>query len=149
MLTAASLTGKWASMMIAVRSSVRRTKGEIVQLVIKREQAPVKSLLGGHKGVEFTLVYRLLLTDEECELADQYKLGDYPVTWKNLPSGQVADDTLRDMVAGRSQTLTDVTTLVGNERAIKDACDSLPKLFEIVRTFGGQEVIDYPRESGC
>jgi hypothetical protein len=134
--------------MIVGRSSVKRVKGEIVQLVIKREQAPVKSLLGGHKGVEFTLAYRLLLTDEECELADQYKLGDYPVTWKNLPSGQVPDDTLRDMVAGRSQTLTDVTTLVANEKAIKDACDSLPKLFEIVRTFGGQEVIDYPRESG-
>jgi hypothetical protein len=134
--------------MIAGGASVKWAKGEIVQLVIKREQAPVKSLLGGHKGVEFTLAYRLLLTDEECALADQYKLGDYPVTWKNLPSGQVPDDTLRDMVAGRSQTVTDVTTLVGNERAIKDACDSLPKLFEIVRTFGGQEVIDYPRDSG-
>ncbi len=123
-------------------------KGEVVQLVIKREQAPVKSLLGGHKGVEFTLAYWLVLTDEECELVDEYKLGDYPLTWNNLSSGRVPDDTIRNMVAGRRQTLTDVTTLLDNEQAIKDACDSLPKLFEIVRTFGGQEVIDYPRDSG-
>jgi hypothetical protein len=135
-------------MMIAVISSVRRAKGEIVQLVIKREQAPVKSLLGGHKGMEFTLAYWLVLSDEECALAEQYKLGDYAVTWKNLASGRVPDDTIRNMMAGRSQTLTDVTTLVANEREIKKACDSLPKLFEIVRSFGGQEVIDYPRDSG-
>jgi hypothetical protein len=119
-----------------------------MQLVIKREQAPVKSLLGGHKGIEFTLAYWLVLTDAECALAEQYKLDDYAVTWKSLPSGELPDDTIRNMVAGRRQTLTDVTTLVGKERAIKDACDELPKLFEIVRSFGGQEVIDYPRHSG-
>ena len=119
-----------------------------MQLVIKREQAPVKSLLGGHKGVEFTLAYWLVLSDEECALADEYKLGDYVVTWKNPAGSQVPDDTIRNMVAGRRQTLTDVRTLVGKERAIKDACDLLPKLFEIVRSFGGQEVIDYPRDSG-
>ena len=98
--------------------------------------------------MEFTLAYWLVLSDEECELADQYKLGDYPVTWKNQASGEVPDDTIRNMIAGRRQTLTDVTTLVTNEREIKKACDSLPKLFEIVRSFGGQEVIDYPRDAG-
>lgn len=127
---------------------VERTEGEIVQLVIKREQAPVKTLLGGHKGVEFTLAYWLVLNDEECELADRYKLGDYAVTWKNPASGPVPDDTIRNMMAGGRQTLTDVTTLLAKERAIKDGCDSLPRLFEIVRSFGGEEVIDYPRESG-
>lgn len=119
-----------------------------MQLIIKREQAPVKTLLGGHKGMEFTLAYWLVLSDDECELAERYKLGDYAVTWKKQGSGRVPDDTIRNMMAGRSQTLTDVTTLVANERTIKDACDSLPKLFEIARSFGGQEVIDYPRDSG-
>lgn len=33
-----------------------------------------------------------------------------------------------------------------NESIVKDACDSLPTLFEVVRTFGGEEVIDYPRQ---
>jgi hypothetical protein len=28
---------------------------------------------------------------------------------------------------------------------VKDACDALPDLFMVVRTFGGDEVIDYPR----
>jgi hypothetical protein len=51
------------------------------------------------------------------------------------------------MVAGRTQTLSDVTTLIKNEDVVKDACDTLPVLFEVVRTFGGEEVIDYPRAS--
>jgi hypothetical protein len=29
---------------------------------------------------------------------------------------------------------------------VKNACDHLPVLFEIARTFGGEEVIDYPRD---
>jgi hypothetical protein len=49
------------------------------------------------------------------------------------------------MMVGRSQTLTDVTTLIGNEETVKNACDALPQLFEVVRTFGGNEVIEYPR----
>jgi hypothetical protein len=38
-----------------------------------------------------------------------------------------------------------VTTLVSNEEVIKEACDGLPTLFEVVRTFGGEEVVEYPR----
>jgi len=51
------------------------------------------------------------------------------------------------MVAGRTQTLSDVTTLIQNENVVKDACDELPVLFEVVRTFGGEEVVEYPREA--
>lgn len=128
--------------------SVKRTKGKIVQLVIKRDQAAIKGMLGGHKGMQFTLAYQLFLTPEESELVEQYKLGDYPVTWKTMQGTRVPGDTIGSMLRGSSETLTDVTTLVGNENTIKDACDSLPTLFEIVRTFGGQEVVEYPRDSG-
>jgi hypothetical protein len=67
------------------------------------------------------------------------------VTWGTYQGIRVPDDTIGRMVAGRSQTLTDVTSLVNNENVIKDACDQLPILFEVVRTFGGEEVIAYPR----
>jgi hypothetical protein len=116
-----------------------------VRLIISRRQQDVKGMLGGHKGVSFTLTYRLELTPEESQLVERYKLSDYPVTWKSVQGTRMPDDTIANMLVGRSQTLSDVTTLLNNESVVKDACDSLPTLFGVVRTFGGDEVIDYPR----
>jgi hypothetical protein len=116
-----------------------------MKLVIKRSQQDIKGMLGGHKGVSFTLSYRLVLSPEEQELVRRYKLEEYPVTWNTIQGTRMPDDTIANMVAGRTQTLSDVTNLVKNENVVKDACDNLPVLFEVVRTFGGEEVIDYPR----
>jgi hypothetical protein len=116
-----------------------------MRLIINRNQQAMKGMLGGHKGVQFTLAYRLELTPEESSLVDRYKLHDYPVTWRSVEGTKFPDDTLDNMLAGRSQTLTDVTTLIRNEEVVKDACDALPQLFEVVRTFGGSEVVEYPR----
>ncbi len=116
-----------------------------MKLVIKRNQEAMKGMLGGHKGMQFTLAYRLVLTPEEAQLVEQYKLAEYPLTWRTFQGTQVAGDTIGSLVKCSSQTLTDVTTLVSNENTIKDACDNLPMLFEIARTFGGEETIEYPR----
>jgi hypothetical protein len=118
-----------------------------VKLVIQRNQSAVKGMLGGHKGMQFTLAYRLVLTPEEQQLVDQYKLENYPLTWKNLASGPMPDTTIGNLTVGRSHTLTDVTTLVDNEETIKSACDSIPTLLEVVRSFGGEEIVEYPRAS--
>jgi hypothetical protein len=101
--------------------------------------------MGGHKGVVFTLGYRLELTPEEAELVREYKLDDYPLTWTTIQGQRMPDDTIARLVAGRSQSLTDVTTLLNNEEVVKSACDALPPLFEVVRSFGGDDVIEYPR----
>lgn len=106
----------------------------------------MKGMLGGNKGVNFTLSYRLGLTDDEQQLVATYKLMDYPVTFHTVQGNRMPDDTIGNMTQGRSQTVSDVTTLIRNEEIIKDACDSLPTLFQVVRTFGGSEIIEYPRE---
>lgn len=116
-----------------------------MKLAIQRSQQDIKGMLGGHKGVSFTLSYRLILSAEEQELVKRYKLEEYPVTWQTIQGTRMPDDTIGNMTAGRTQTLSDVTTLVKNENVVKEACDSLPVLFEVVRTFGGEEVIEYPR----
>lgn len=116
-----------------------------MKLAIQRSQQDIKGMLGGHKGVSFTLYYRLLLTPDEEELVQRYKLEEYPVTWRSFEGTRLPNDTIGNMVAGRSQTLSDVTTLIQNENVVKEACDDLPVLFEVVRTFGGEEVIEYPR----
>lgn len=104
-------------------------------------------MLGGNKGVEFTLYYRLELTAEELVLVQRYRLNDYPITWKSFRGERVADDTIANMMAGRSQTLSGVIVLVRNEKVIKDACDHLPVLFDVTRSFGGEEIIEYPRRT--
>lgn len=116
-----------------------------MRLVISRRQADVKGVFGGHKGVSFTLSYRLELTDEERALVERYKLGGYPVTFKSIQGSRIPDDTISSMQVGATQTLSDVTTLIDNEGVLKSACDQLPPLFEVVRSFGGDEVIEYPR----
>lgn len=116
-----------------------------MKLVINRSQAAVKGMLGGHKGVEFTLRYRLELTPDETGLVNEYKLQDYPLTWGTVQGTRTPDDTIANMVQGRAQTLTDVTTLLRNEEIVKNACDALPPLFAVVRSFGGDEVVEYPR----
>jgi hypothetical protein len=96
--------------------------------------------------VEFTLGYRLELTSEEAELVQRYKLEYYPLTWRTDSQGtKLPNDTISNMVTGRTQTVRDVTTLLRNEEVIKDACDDLVPLFSVVRSFGGNEVIEYPR----
>jgi hypothetical protein len=116
-----------------------------MKLVINRDQAAIKGMLGGHKGMQFTLACRLVLSPEETELVERYKLESYPLTWKSFQGSRVPDDTVGSLMRGSSMTLTDVTTLVSNEDTIKNACDELPRLFEVVRTFGGDEVVEYPR----
>jgi hypothetical protein len=103
--------------------------------------------MGGHRGISFTLKYRLELTQEEADLVKKYNLHDYALTYTNFNEGEVPDDTIRRMCEGRTQTLPDVTTLIKNEEIIKNSCDSLPILFAMCRTFGGDEVIEYPRKN--
>lgn len=49
------------------------------------------------------------------------------------------------MVQGQSSVVSDVTHLIREENVIKNACDELAVLFDICRSFGGDDVIDYPR----
>jgi hypothetical protein len=116
-----------------------------MRLIINRRQADVKGLLGGNKGVSFTLSYRLELNAEERGLVERYKLQNYALTWTSGPQGRIPDDTIANMTTGRSQTLNDVTTLLRNEDIVKDACDNLILLFKVCRNFGGDEIVDYPR----
>ena len=101
--------------------------------------------MGGHKGVLFTLAYRLELTDEETALVHEYKLEHYPLTWTEHQGQRVPELTISRLTSGQTQTVNDVTTLLHNEEVVKTACDALPPLFDVVRSFGGDEIIEYPR----
>lgn len=116
-----------------------------MRLIINRRQDDVTGLFGGHKGVSFTLSYRLELTSAEADLVSRYRLENYPVTYQNVGNVQAPDDTIANMLIGRQQKLPDVVTLIKNENVVKSACDGLPPLFLMCASFGGDEVIEYPR----
>jgi hypothetical protein len=111
-----------------------------MKLEIKRNQAEIKGMFGGHKGVEFSLSMKLVLTPEETAMVEQYSLWGYALwTRGQLPV------TVRTLVQGDHQTLSDVERLLRSERIAKESLDSLPVLFEVIKSFGGVEVVEYPR----
>lgn len=116
-----------------------------MRLIINRRQDDVTGLFGGHRGVNFILSYRLELTDAEAELVRRYRLENHPVTYRLVGSAATSDDTIATMMSGREHELPDVVTLIEKENAVKNACDSLPALFVMCASFGGDEIIEYPR----
>jgi len=117
-----------------------------MRLNIQRSQNEIRGLLGGSKGFSFTLAYRLELTQVERGIVEKYKLHNYPLTFTTFQGTKVPDDTIANMLNGVSQTVNSVETLLSNEDVIKKACDSLPILFDVIQSFGGTEVVDYPRK---
>ena len=117
-----------------------------MKLIINRSQHDQKGMLGGHKGVNFTLRYRLVLTEEERQLVERYRLNGHTITTRTFQGREIPGTSIADMVQGQSSIVTDVTHLIREENVIKNACDELPVLFDICRSFGGDEVIDYPRK---
>jgi hypothetical protein len=99
-------------------------------------------MLGGHKGVSFSLTTRVEFTSEEQNLLEHYKMWTYSL----FTRGQMPV-TIRDLAQGDSQTVDNVEILLRNEETVKDALDAIPALLDVLRSFGGDEVIDYPRQS--
>ena len=115
-------------------------KGEEMRLIVNRGQYDKKGMMGGHKGVSFTLATRLEFTDEERQLLEHYKMWQYSLFTRGpLPV------TIRQLVEGDSQTVEDVEILLANEEIVKRSLDQVPPLLEVLRSFGGDEIIDYPR----
>lgn len=107
---------------------------------IKRSQADKRGVLGGHKGVTFTLSCKVEFTSEERELLDHYKMWEYSLfTQTGLPV------TISKLAQGDTQTVENVEVLLANEGVVKRGLDQIPPLLEVLRSFGGEETIEYPR----
>lgn len=110
-----------------------------MQLVISRGQADQRGMFGGHKGVQFSLYYRLELTAEEHALVDRYRLVDHVLT-----RSQAKIDTVRDAMQGVTEIVGSVEILLNNEKVVKRACDSFYRLVTVAQSFGGEEIVELP-----
>ena len=118
-----------------------------MQLRLFRSQRDQKGIFGGHKGVNFSLQYKLDISDEESGLIDHYKVGGFVV--HKFKWGQTSDGTplvnnihVMELVNGGSLELRDFDEIVGSEDALIKGANNLKALLAQMRKFGGEEVID-------
>lgn len=110
-----------------------------MQLAIRRDQADVKGMFGGHKGVTISLWYSLRLTAAESQLVDRYMLRSH-ILCKN--SQGVPLLTVGQAMDGVTENMTSVDILLQNENVVKSACKQFKVLLDVASSFGGEEIVE-------
>lgn len=114
-----------------------------MKLYITRDQS--KGLLGGTK---FELSAKAELTSDEAELVKKYK-ADKEVLLKKeitIPFTNRAvqlDIKIENLMAGQSFKCADVGDILETEKNVKEAAENFKNRIEVMKNFGGQEVIEY------
>jgi len=114
-----------------------------MKLYITREQS--KALLG---GINFELKVKVDLTNDEAELVKKYQAEKetllkkeikIPLTGKSL----VLNLTIGSLVSGQTFKCGDIAEILEYEKDVKESCDVFKSYLEVMRHFGGQEVIEF------
>ena len=114
-----------------------------MQLFITKDQA--KGLLG---GVKFELSARVELTADEADLVKRYKADKevlvqkevkVPFTGRTLNFGL----TVGSLTSGQAFKCGDVGEILETEKNVKEACEAFKNYLEVMKHFGGQEVIEF------
>ncbi|HEX3624876.1 MAG TPA: hypothetical protein VH280_05545, partial [Verrucomicrobiae bacterium] len=113
-----------------------------MKLTIRRNQMDVKGLFGGHKGVRFSLYGKCDILEGERALIDKYKVGDYvladyevPLTTEKL----TMTVTVNGILNGQTVETGNINTLLDLEKSMKQGCQNLKNLLDVMKTFGGEE----------
>jgi len=114
-----------------------------MKLFIKRDQA--KGLLG---GVTFELSVRVELTPEEADLVRRYKADKEVLLQKEVKipfTGRTVNLglTIGSLMSGQTFKCADIAEILEIEQNVKAACEAFKRYLEVMRNFGGQEVIEY------
>lgn len=119
-----------------------------MKLTIKRNQAEVKGLFGGHKGVRFNLFAKTDISEEENALIKKYMVGDYVLATYEDKLGLIEKKdvtlsiTVNGLVSGKTVELENIAALLALEDTIKASCANLKTLLKVMSTFGGEEIFD-------
>jgi hypothetical protein len=102
-------------------------------------------------GVKFVLEAQVTLTPIESELINKYKVHDEVLTEKHIKipftdRALVIRLTIGSLVAGQTFKCNDIGEILNYEEEIKSSCGKLRNVIEVMRTFGGEEVIEFSAE---
>ncbi len=114
-----------------------------MKLFITRDQA--KGLLG---GVKFELRARTELTDEERELVKKYKANKEVLLQKEIKIPFTTKIILLSiniggLMQGQTFKCKDIADILEYETNVKEACETFKNYIEVMKNFGGEEVIEY------
>lgn len=114
-----------------------------MKLHITRDQA--KGLLGGTK---FDLTAKVELTSEEASLVSKYKADKEVLIEKQIKipftdKAVVVNINIGGMMAGQTFKCKDIADILEYEKSVKEACGNFKNYIEVMKNFGGQEVIEY------
>ncbi len=114
-----------------------------MKLFITRDQA--KGIVG---SVKFKLLARVELSKEETELVRKYKADKeallvkevkIPFTKKVVP----LELRINNLVEGQTFKCKDIADILLYEDHVKEACEVFKNHIEVMRSFGGEEVVEY------
>ena len=114
-----------------------------MKLFISRDQA--KGLLG---NVKFELRAQVELAPEEVELVKKYKAGKEVLVRKQvkIPLTDKAltfDLTIDSLMSGQTFKCGDIAEILETEKSVKESCENFKNYIEVMRGFGGQEVLEF------
>lgn len=115
-----------------------------MRLVIRRNQADVKGLFGGHKGVSFSLFGKCAVSDSERALIDRYKVGEYILASYTAGGQRPIEFNIRvnDLISGATHQTDDIATLLKLEEEMKSGCSNLKDLLSVMASFGGEQTFE-------
>jgi len=118
-----------------------------MKLTIKRDQADMKGVFGGHKGVRFKLYAKVDINEEERALIERYRVRDHILASYERPIKRSSEKlefhlSVNDIINGRTTEMESISTLLDLEDAIKDGCQNQKILLEVMNTFGGEQIIE-------
>lgn len=117
-----------------------------MKLTIRRNQADVKGVFGGHKGVSFSLFGQCMVSEPEKALIAKYKVGEYVLAKYEVDTRRSEPleltITVDGIIRGTNVEMKDIQTLLGVEEQMKSGCQNLKTLLTVMATFGGEEVIE-------
>src|SRR5690349_20091927 len=106
-----------------------------MRLLIERRQDEAKTMFGRHRGVDFTLWFRLELTPEEERLVQHYDLAEHVLIRRDSEDREPWV-TVAQARAGFSHTLASIETVHRNEQVIRKNCQNFKVILEIAQSFG-------------
>jgi len=114
-----------------------------MKLFITRDQS--KGMMG---GVKFELSARVKLTNEEADLIKKYKADKEVLMKKELKipfTGRAfnLDITIGSLTSGQSFKVNDIGEILETEGTIKESCQNFKRYIAAMKSFGGEEVIEY------
>jgi hypothetical protein len=100
-------------------------------------------------GINFELSVQVELTKEEDDLVSKYQAYGEVLLKKKIWTGGEETLTIGSLTNGQKFKGANIAEILAYEDAVKDGCKTFKTYLEVMRSFGGTEVIEYAVVDGA